>query len=297
MDRARPLSESPDAAAPQESGESVASRRRRLGLRERRGQGYEPDLRQQQHTPAGSPPLLEIRPKKAAFQQINAGVTSSESAADARPASLDGKRLNLAGSSSRPEGRSPAVVAGAAAALGRPAPSSARAAPDAAVAPLRLLITGDEDINEREFKQSLRMRASVDYIHPTVMGMLPGGSGAPQQRGKSKPDLGSVGEAQPSTEAAARSVDPNLTLEDEATSAAAEASATLNAPVSGGSLGLPHGAARARAEAAGVGSMQSTDVASKRGDDSPAAIPAATAPNNPPSTMLSRMMRRPAPKP
>lgn len=154
----------------------------------------------------------------------------------------------------------------------RPArPSSTRAA-----SPLQLLNTGDEDIDENEFKQSLRMRASVDYIHPSVMGMLPGGSGSPQR-------------------AAARALGPNQGVEEEAASAAAEASATLNAPVSGVSLGLLHGAARARAEAANVGPGYNMDAVSKAEEDSTAAAPPTHLPMS--GTILSRTMRRPAPKP
>jgi len=140
-----------------DSDDSLASRRQRLGLGEGRRGGVPRSDAEFSGSARPQSQLLEIKPKKKKIPSEEAGVTISDAQSDSPPSAATqsahpaGSSRVGSGSGSRPLDKRPA----------------------AAPPPLRLRLTpGDDGINDDEFQQSLRMRSSVDYIHPSVVGML-----------------------------------------------------------------------------------------------------------------------------
>lgn len=145
-------------ASESDAPESLASRRRRLGLGEGRRGSAVHSKADYSESPQPQSQLLEIKPKK----KIQAPPTADEASAESD------SMTSLSHSKAATE----------ASRVGPGSMSTTKRPASAVPPPLRLSLSGDEDINDDEFQQSLRMRSSVDYIHPSVVGMLSAGSKA-----------------------------------------------------------------------------------------------------------------------
>ncbi len=188
--------------------ESLASRRKRLGLGERPGQpGPE--------AAAGGAAMLEIRPKRR-LQPM------TESAPSEQPLlEIKSRNAQRGDESAKP-------------ALGQQAsrPKSDQGA--------SLQLSAGEGISDDEFAQSLRLRAKQEYIHPSVMPALLAQQQQQQQRGPIGMEQASGAEPdevveQPLDDAeAARTADHGGSGDEDA----------LSVPVSTVSVGLLRGVAR-----------------------------------------------------